>query len=458
MNVNEQGPGGLLMLFASGAALFHLAELSPRLAGTDCHAPWVLGLFLLALVFLGLGLMKRLWWRNGIAFALGAALVVALHGVKTTVVAGETLVVRGIAYAKDHGRYANRELASDYAAAVRMWNGTNPYAGAAGTPTDALRDPLGFDPLGASPLPGDPWKPKDAPKPPEAPTAAPIALALHQGEAVKGPFERPAGAFLVWVPMVALDPDQTFDPRWVQVGLLLLTCLLLGTALGRQFFLLPLLLVLSLPTYADQLLDGRTHFAWLLFMTMAWVVSPHRYVSGLLAGLACAIDPTAWFVALFLVAITAREKDSTTALLQLLALLFAFVAVNGYWIYDNPEDWLAAIGTGLGSTVQAADSIGLVFLESQGWVTTLAANDPSAYWMLVAVIELLLLVVYLLFPAPLYAMGPVLGVVPLWAFFRSPAALFELLPLLALAGWTSARIFPPSERFAEPAARSVRYA
>ena len=400
MNVREQGPGGLLMLFASGTMLYHIERIYPLVRNVEPGGALLACLFIASLLFLILGLLKSPWVRNSCGFLLGGGVLV------------------GLAVAQIHTlQQGNRnpEMEQIYVAAGQVKAGLNPY---------------------------DPQRPY-APGEYLRGSVTPIP---RVSEGQRG-YRHPVGACLVMVPLRIFDPAQRVDPRYLELAFLILSCLLIGTALGRNFFFLPLLLVLAVPTFLAAVLEGYTGFAWLFFCTMAWAVAPRRLLSGLLMGLACAIGLAAWFIAPFKVAVTARESGWKSARLQLVVILRVFGAVNAWWIVQNPGAWGESVTYEMRhpDPLLSKRSVGLVFLESQEYVQPLSA-EVGPYWILVGAVMLGLLILMMMFPHALYALAPVMGVLPFWGFYRSDPSLFYFVPLLAMAGWASARIHPPQRR------------
>jgi len=399
MNVREQGPGGLLMLFASGATLFHLERVFADVQHIEQGGVLMAGLFSASIAFLLLGLFKSPWMRNICGFLLASGLLV-----------GMTVV-----HVHNLGRgYRSSEMGLTYIAANMIIDGRHPY------------------------------DPKETRKPEDS--GEPHSLAhLPKAKAEKPAFRQPIGAALVLVPLRVADPNRSLDPRYIELALLLLVCLLIGTALGRNFFFLPLLMVFSTPTLLDAVHAGHTGFAWLFFCVMAWVVAPKRLLSGLLMGLACATHIATWFIAPFLLVLTARESGLKVMLGQLAILLLVFVGINGFWIKQSPSNWGKAVTHELRAPEKSLASVGLVYLEKQKLVPPLS-EKLGPYWLLVGLVLVFFLVLLALFPEALYALGPVLGILPFWAFYRSDPSLFYFIPLLAMAGWASARIHPPEVR------------
>ncbi len=153
----------------------------------------------------------------------------------------------------------------------------------------------------------------------------------------------PALSFLIFIPAVILHLKASA----IMVPVLLAPLIIVwyrgwskGQWIKSSYALLPFI---ALMLYAYQGASADTDALWASLLMLSYFVLPRHKSSGVLFGLALSVKQFPVIVAPFLLYFIYREYGKKKTLKWLLSAAIAFLAINGYFIFMNPEYWFSSM-------------------------------------------------------------------------------------------------------------------
>ncbi len=242
----------------------------------------------------------------------------------------------------------------------------------------------------------------------------------------------PALSFLVYIPFISAGLS---DMRFVTLIFQILTICVIF--LNAPKILKPLILLpLFLPDMLEFTGGGVTDFLWVLPLVLMVIYIDDIFKSGVLYGVACAMKPTPWFLAPFLLiwywktSVTLDSKKRLVKLMKFSSIAaIVFLIPNLPFILSNPTAWSdGALAPIFGKMVPFGS--GLSVLSQVGMI-----NLSKAFFSACVILVMLTLVInyWVYFNRLKYAIW-IFPAIILWFSYRSPQNYFiYFVPLVLIS-------------------------
>jgi hypothetical protein len=237
----------------------------------------------------------------------------------------------------------------------------------------------------------------------------------------------PAGSFLFLAPFYAIGIDNsTLIYALIVIAAIAYTAMQIPR--GKRWIFV-IAAVISMDIWNCIFNSSISNMAF-PFIMIAWVtLDKKKTVSPIAMGIAAAAKQTAWFFIPFYLILDWKTNGFKAALKSTAIIGLVFFAVNGYFIFQDPQLWFDSVIYPM-TEPAFPEGVGIIT-----WVTSGLVNMQSQ--LLFAVMEIGLFagaVIWYIRNAKKYPdAGPLLAVLPLFFAWRSLSSYFFYITIIVLA-------------------------
>jgi hypothetical protein len=237
----------------------------------------------------------------------------------------------------------------------------------------------------------------------------------------------PAGSFLFLTPFYALGINNSM----LIYGLIVIAAITYTTLqLPRDKRLIFIIAAIISMDIWNCIFNSSISNMVFPFLLIAWVtLDKKKAVSPIAMGIAAAAKQTAWFFIPFYLILDWKTHGLKSALKSTAIIGLVFFAVNGYFIFQDPQLWFDSVIYPM-TEPAFPEGVGIIT-----WVTSGLFNIQSQ--LLFAVLEVAVFVgaaIWYIRNAKKYPdAGPLLAVVPLFFAWRSLSSYFFYITIIVLA-------------------------